>query len=278
MTGSDTAGQPVLTRISYGTTLSATSSGSAAVWNTVFDTTTVASTARWASMKTIYMEWRPVAMQVVFHPNAQNAMMASPTPSTMGPNFGGNFGPLFLLPYKGSATAVSSAANAMDHQYNRVIVSLNQKGRCSVRMDEADEASWVSTSGTTPGAVMGIKTYASWNTEGASDVTVLGLFEVNILVQFRAPVATSLQHDPNPFFPAAPASGNTTMSPSQTNLVERKEECGSSVKVDERRLSAAMALLAQYESATMGTKLSAAHVSVATSAPLSTDGGGGKRA
>jgi len=187
---------PVTTRLSYEVQVWSTAAANLAVFNSAFDTSSVSSTARWASMKAIYGEWRPVALSVHYFPYTMGGI-APMSAAGAGAGQAQLTSPFFLLPYKGSATVIANLANAADHQV-RVVSSSHGKGlSASVRMDEADEASWVSTNTTTPGAVMGIKTYAQQGTIGATDVFVWGSILVDILCQFRSPVATSLQLAPS---------------------------------------------------------------------------------
>jgi len=188
--GSDT--RPITVTLSYPTQAAVTAASNVALTNNVFDTSSVNSSSRWSSLKVIYQEWRPVALKLTWVPQAEKAFVASHAPATFGYDQTDTIGPMVLCPYKGSASAITSYLNAFEHQV-RVFGPLNRMMTASVRMDEADEASWVSTSGTTPGAVMGVKVFNQVTTAGASDILSLGFFITDIVVQFRFPVATSLQ-------------------------------------------------------------------------------------
>jgi len=189
-------GTPVLVRLSYVTHAVTTSVASVATLNNVFDTSAINSTSRWSSLKGIYQEWRPVGQAVTFVPHFRNAFVSSNT-TTAGYDQQDSMSPLYLCPYKGASTALSTELNAVEHQH-RIVGSLNQQLKAVVRMDEADEASWVSTSTTTPGAVMGVKSWCQYTTAGATDIVSFGTFIVDIMVQFRFPVATSLQKVTDP--------------------------------------------------------------------------------
>jgi hypothetical protein len=216
-TGQEQNGQPFRTRISYGIACNPTASGNVATFSQAFDTSAVASTVRWASLKAIYAEWRPVALHVTFVPGFANAWVAPTASATVGNTQALAVNPMFLLPYVGAATTISSVANAADHQFQRTFGPVNQPLRASIKMDEADEASWVSCNGTTPGAVMGVKAYTALNTTGATDTVFLGNFIIDIVIQLRSPVATTLQEPEfSPFFKSGSASA-------EPDVAEEKE-------------------------------------------------------
>jgi hypothetical protein len=184
--------RPFRTELKYHVQIQATAVASVATFNNVFDTSTVNSSSRWSSLKTIYQEWRPVGMIVDFYPSSRGGFVASSAPATIGINQSESVSPLVLAPYKGASTAFSSLLNAVEHA-DLAISSQNDYNHCEWRMDEADEGSWVNTSGTTPGAVGGIKMFGYATTVGATDIVSIGFAVITLIVQFRIPVATSLQ-------------------------------------------------------------------------------------
>jgi hypothetical protein len=184
----------VVQALSFVQSCSATAAGNAWVEALVFDTSNIASAGRWASLKTIYEEWRPVSLHVNYYPALQGYFATPATPSTNGIVQGNTITPHVMAPYKGSVTAFSSLANAFDH-HPRNVKPINMPNSAFVKMDEADEASWVSTSGTTPGATMGVKCFMSGTCEGATDFNFFGYYVIEYVVQFRIPVATTLQAD-----------------------------------------------------------------------------------
>jgi hypothetical protein len=188
--GADT--RPVVQALSFVQSCSATAAANAWVVQLVFDVSNIASAGRWSSLKTLYEEWRPVSLHVNYYPALQGYFATPATPSTNGIVQGNTISPHVMAPYKGSVTAFTTLANAFDH-HPRNVKPINMPNSAFVKMDEADEASWVSTSGTTPGATMGVKCYMSGTCEGATDFNFFGYYVIEYVVQFRIPVATTLQ-------------------------------------------------------------------------------------
>jgi len=89
-------------------------------------------------------------------------------------------------------TAVSSLDHAVNHYPHKLIVC-NSRAVMEIRMDETDEAGFVSVSSGTVPAFFGFKTFFTATTIAATAVIGFGTWICTYLVQFRGPVEGSTQ-------------------------------------------------------------------------------------
>jgi len=124
--------------------------------------------AEWTSMSALYGEYRVLGMVVEFAPF--NRYSKTSTVCT----------PLMVLSDRDSPTAsLGSYQNAMSHESCRIL-TLEDPWKHSIKMSNAEESQFISTTGSTP--LYSIKFYA----DGLSVSTNYGRMFVVLLVQFRA--------------------------------------------------------------------------------------------
>lgn len=176
-------GSPFLLNLNSVANASSTSSGSAFFYTTVFSCTTFTGLTDFTDAAALYQEFRCLAIEVIFVPADQGAI----TPFAIA----SNCSPLFLCPYHGDATALADTGSAFQHVPS-TFRSVNQPNKAIVKMIEADEAQWFSTTaGTVP--IMGVKTMFNAVTSGATDTVSIGTMLLRSLFQFRGRVRSATQ-------------------------------------------------------------------------------------
>jgi len=162
---------------------------SAGSYQHVFATIDALSAATFADYSGVWQELRILAMKLQWVPQCQNAQLnSSASNATLVDSF-----PMFICPYRGNNSTLTSAVQAVAHKPMQC-KSLNQPQQATIKMDESDEAAFVSTSGATVPAVFGFKVFWS-GTSGLVTTPVfnLGYFIVTWLVQFRGLVDGNTQ-------------------------------------------------------------------------------------
>jgi len=166
---------------------SVTLSSNTAFYNHVFAGVDVLSSFSYTDYSAAWQELRILGMKVRFIPQNFIQANSSPAATPIDPS------PHILAPYRGNATAFTSLSQAVVHKPAKIACWVDYL-TAEIKMDEADEASFVSTQGGTVPAVMGIKSALNLTYSGsASAVVIFGYYIITWLVQFRGLVDGNTQ-------------------------------------------------------------------------------------
>jgi len=164
-----------------------TLSTNTAFWNHVFASADVLTSSTWTDYSSAWEEMRVLGMSVKFIPQNFIQANSSPAATPIDTSFH------VLAPYRGNATAFSGLTTAAPHKPASIKCWVDYNS-AEIKMDEADEASFVSVSGATVPATFGIKSALNLTYSGsASAVVVFGYYIITWLVQFRGLVDTNTQ-------------------------------------------------------------------------------------
>jgi len=166
---------------------SVTLSTNTAFWNHVFAAVDVLTATTYADYSAAWQELRVLGIKVKFIP--QNFIQANSVPAATPVDTSFHT----LAPYRGNSTAFTSLLQAVAHKPAKIACWVDYN-EAEIKMDEADEASFVATSGGTVPAAFGIKSALNLTYNGsASAVVVFGYYIVTWLVQFRGLVDGNTQ-------------------------------------------------------------------------------------
>jgi len=218
-------GTPVLLNLAAVADVRTVSAGFTGTYSTVVSVGTFTALQDFTDMSALYQEFRCLAISVEFVPTLAGSALFSgvtnPGIAIASPN-----SPLFLAPYHGDATALTTTLAAFQHQPN-TRRPINVAQTSVVKMSETDEAQWFSTtSGTVP--VMGIKSFYTCISNGATDTVYYGTALSKALFQFRGRVASATQVSK---FSVAPLRDTKdSKSPVPPADLDKKEKVGAACK------------------------------------------------
>lgn len=172
--------------LSFVTGLTYTTVAGAASFNTVIAASAVTALSDWTDYAATYQSFRVLAIEAKYLPKLENSWNESTAILAAT-----NVSPLYLCPFHGDASAITTEDAAINHQ-KHTVKPINKTNVATVRMKEVDEAQWFSTTSGTTG-IFGIKPYQTISAAIAAAVIHWGRFLVTYAVEFKGRVVSATQ-------------------------------------------------------------------------------------